>query len=292
MKALCICTALCFVVSGTAFGVPQSDGSIFLETFTNYPEHPLSAAINVGAVVADGAVRLTTTTETEGVFRASPLPLTSGQEYVVEFDWTLHEPSGDNFYMFYSQGPESPYFSGIALRTIPMGDDWIFQVDYGVDQWEWSELLIYDQLYHVTIHVKPGASLVDLYVDGLLIGEYESRNPSITTDLVQWGDGSGGAGYGDATVDNISIGLLATAVDADFNNDGFIDAADYVAWRKSLISGNSGYQAWRMDYGTTSPGSGSTNAVPEPASTLLILIGTACLPWSTWRSPRADLSKS
>lgn len=282
MKAFCISAVLGLTLAGTSLAAPQSDGSIFLETFTNYPEHPLSQAINVGAVVTEGAVRLTTETATEGVFRASPLPLSFGQEYVVEFDWTLHAPSGDNFYMFYSQSSESPYFSGIALRTIPMESNWIFQVDYGVDPfYEWSAPLNYNQSYHVTLHVKSGATLVDLYLDGALVGEYAARNPSLTTDLVQWGDGSGGSGYGDASVDNISIGMPNPVVglDGDHNEDGNVDAADYALWRKTNVNGPTGYQDWRMEFGSSNSGSGgAVSIVPEPTSMLLILFGAALLP--------------
>jgi hypothetical protein len=65
----------------------------------------------------------------------------------------------------------------------------------------------------------------------------------------------------------------------DFNNDGYVDAADYVVWRK--IDGTAdGYNSWRAHFGQTVGGaSGSNNAsfgepytaVPEPAAMIQYL---------------------
>jgi hypothetical protein len=66
----------------------------------------------------------------------------------------------------------------------------------------------------------------------------------------------------------------------DFNEDGTIDAADYVVWRKTDGS-KEDYDAWRTNFGRTSGGgsgatggapSGSNAAVPEPAGFLLVLV--------------------
>jgi hypothetical protein len=50
----------------------------------------------------------------------------------------------------------------------------------------------------------------------------------------------------------------------DYNQDGEIDAADYVMWRKS-IGGTVAYDAWREGFGTAGAGAGG-NTVPEPAT--------------------------
>jgi hypothetical protein len=68
----------------------------------------------------------------------------------------------------------------------------------------------------------------------------------------------------------------------DYNNDGKVDAGDYVVWRKTGINGAQGYTDWRANFGLP-PGSGSgaglsgTSAVPEPAAFLLILAGIPVL---------------
>jgi hypothetical protein len=96
---------------------------------------------------------------------------------------------------------------------------------------------------------------------------------------------SGGA-FVDAAVQYVT----SAAVAGDYNNNGIVDAADYVIWRKRLGPGslpNEGgispgvvdtadYNFWRSRFGATS-GSGSAlgeSAVPEPG-TLLLCLGSA-----------------
>jgi hypothetical protein len=62
----------------------------------------------------------------------------------------------------------------------------------------------------------------------------------------------------------------------DFNNDGAVDSADFVAWRKGLgtVYTQDHYNLWRQNVGTTEgSGAGSAGglAVPEPASFVLIM---------------------
>jgi uncharacterized membrane protein len=69
------------------------------------------------------------------------------------------------------------------------------------------------------------------------------------------------------------------ALPGDFNGNGTIDVADYVAWRIGLgtIYTQSDYNVWRAHFGQTA-GSGATlpsaeslsAAVPEPASAVLL----------------------
>jgi hypothetical protein len=74
-----------------------------------------------------------------------------------------------------------------------------------------------------------------------------------------------------------------TTLSGDYNQNGVVDAADYVVWRKSpsTFGGNpEGYNTWRAQFGQTSGGgaAASMNAVPEPSSlALLALAGLAQL---------------
>jgi glucose/arabinose dehydrogenase len=70
---------------------------------------------------------------------------------------------------------------------------------------------------------------------------------------------------------------LVVVLAGDFNSDGFVDAADYVIWRKGLgtLYNQAHYNEWRANFGATT-GSGSEGgsdlpAVPEPATTCLLL---------------------
>jgi hypothetical protein len=91
--------------------------------------------------------------------------------------------------------------------------------------------------------------------------------------------------------DNASLVRLTpdiVSVDGDYNNDGAVDAGDYVVWRKSIgqptlpnrgpgISdpvGDADYNFWVTQFGNTAPGSGGgfLAAVPEPGSWILTML--------------------
>jgi hypothetical protein len=82
----------------------------------------------------------------------------------------------------------------------------------------------------------------------------------------------------------------------DFNDDGKVDAADYVIWRMNETANNplpnddglatqaERFDLWRANFGEMEmPGGGSGGAVPEPAAALLLMIGgcLACMGRST-----------
>jgi fibronectin-binding autotransporter adhesin len=94
---------------------------------------------------------------------------------------------------------------------------------------------------------------------------------------------------------NTSIDLLVTAAGlaGDFNNDGKVDAGDYLLWRKNNGTnnalpndnglgtpiGNGHFNLWRANYGRP-PGAGtgfSGPGVPEPASLALAALGVVLL---------------
>ncbi len=71
------------------------------------------------------------------------------------------------------------------------------------------------------------------------------------------------------------------ALAGDFNNDGIVDAADYVVWRKNLGSQDD-YNLWRTNFGRTAASGTAGNlagsvssSVPEPSSIVVLLLGVA-----------------
>jgi hypothetical protein len=68
--------------------------------------------------------------------------------------------------------------------------------------------------------------------------------------------------------DNLAVFALPNG---DYNQNGVVDAADYVTWRSS-IGGQLAYDAWRSQFGTVAGGLGGGSAVPEPTSICLALL--------------------
>jgi hypothetical protein len=78
----------------------------------------------------------------------------------------------------------------------------------------------------------------------------------------------------------------------DYNDDGIVDAGDYIVWRKSLAGGGFlanetaspgvidelDYDAWMTNFGSTAVGNGGGQApqVPEPATLALVFLAGAC----------------
>jgi len=61
----------------------------------------------------------------------------------------------------------------------------------------------------------------------------------------------------------------------DYNQDGIVDAADYVVWRKNDGT-QPGYDTWRVHFGQTAGGGAGNSAdaaIPEPTTLVLLLVG-------------------
>jgi hypothetical protein len=102
-------------------------------------------------------------------------------------------------------------------------------------------------------------------------------NDMIPTSFQLYFNKTGGLDFGlTVYIDNIRVGMT-TAIDGDHNDDGTVDAADYVAWRKdpSAFGGDpDGYDAWREQFGEPGSGGGA-GTVPEPAGALTLLLASA-----------------
>jgi len=75
--------------------------------------------------------------------------------------------------------------------------------------------------------------------------------------------------------DGMAIWTPTAGLPGDYNNNGVVDAADYVAWRKNDGS-QSGYDAWRVNFGATAGSSSSAvanAALPEPTTLFMLIVG-------------------
>jgi hypothetical protein len=94
---------------------------------------------------------------------------------------------------------------------------------------------------------------------------------------------------GDANQELYGLAWSAMAsLPGDFNFDGAVDAADYVAWRKTDGTPD-GYNTWRTNFGQPAgsgsvlPSAESLPAVPEPSTDMLLILPAA---WSLIRRCR------
>jgi len=93
----------------------------------------------------------------------------------------------------------------------------------------------------------------------------------------------------DFQIDNFRLLTAVGSLHGDYNADGTVDAADYVAWKKvvgttSLLSndpdegttvGPAQYATWRTNFGEVeSGGGGGAPAVPEPTSGWLLIVAS------------------
>ncbi|QDU54978.1 PEP-CTERM sorting domain-containing protein [Aeoliella mucimassa] len=122
---------------------------------------------------------------------------------------------------------------------------------------------------------------------GSIIGQFEATDFSLAplTAGLSWE-----IDY--ATNNAVTLSVVGEAIDlsGDYNNDGFVDLADYTVWRDnlgatiSLPNEGSGvtpgevtmddYTVWKQNFGTSlGGGSLSTSTVPEPSTIVLTLLG-------------------
>lgn len=115
------------------------------------------------------------------------------------------------------------------------------------------------------------------------------------------GDGPGSespSGAREFFFNNLEISAALSGLGGDYNNDGFVDAADYSVWRDNLaapagtlpndidggVISSLQYETWRSNYGATSaPVADSATVVPEPFSLLLLSSLGICVIATSWR---------
>jgi hypothetical protein len=77
-----------------------------------------------------------------------------------------------------------------------------------------------------------------------------------------------------------TTGELSVSLPGDYNQNGTVDAADYVVWRKGLGTTytQTDYDVWRAHFGQTissGAGAGGSAIVPEPATLVLMMFAAA-----------------
>ena len=88
------------------------------------------------------------------------------------------------------------------------------------------------------------------------------------------GDGSGGH---DLWIDNVAVTGTTDAMPGDFDGDGDVDGADFLAWQRNDGT-TAGLAAWQDNFGAAAlqaTATSASHAVPEPTALLLMLFAAS-----------------
>jgi beta-glucanase (GH16 family) len=170
-------------------------------------------------------------------------------------------------------------------------------------EWEASQLRFYvDEVLHFAVNETANRPIFETPMNiilNLAVGGDFGGNPNGTTVFPQFMD-----------VDYVRVWQPQTGLSGDYNNDGLIDAADAVVWRKTMGqngidldadgSGNGtvgleDYEVWTRNFADSSlPASASIAVlhVPEPGAAMSMAIGLmlVCARQFGCRNPRNPTS--
>jgi hypothetical protein len=198
---------------------------------------------------------------------------------MVQLDFSLwRQPDALATIMFANQAPPGsvgsfPGFgpNGPNTATVFHGFGLGGDTDITADQWTDVQIVadMLTQTYTVTI--DGGTPTNHAFWDPDDVGPEVNEVHQIQT--IMFFTGANNAVH---YIDDVQFQVLnPPAPDGDYNDDGFVDAADYVLWRKDPASYGGdpdGYNAWRATFGQMPPGSGTgmtSPSVPEPQAILV-----------------------
>jgi hypothetical protein len=135
-----------------------------------------------------------------------------------------------------------------------------------------TELEVTPAMVGQTVTFELGLREVNVAIDGFLFIQTSNIYPD--QDVLDL--------YTQAELD---AGVLPQPVSGDYNGNGSVDAADYVAWRKGGTLVNevdapgtvnaADYDAWRARFGNPSGSGLGAAAIPEPTTAMLLLLSLA-----------------
>jgi beta-glucanase (GH16 family) len=151
-------------------------------------------------------------------------------------------------------------------------------------EWEATQLRFYvDDVLHYTVNEIAGRPIFETPMNiilNLAVGGDFGGDPNGTTVFPQFMD-----------VDYVRVWERQTSVTGDYNDDGLVDSADYVVWRKTLdqtgigliadASGNGSvgpedFEIWRKDFESSvlpAANTASALSIPEPVAAVPVAVG-------------------
>jgi hypothetical protein len=281
------------------FGIDVApDGSAYLSDFLT---HQVFRAqdLNADGDALDASEKLLYADNIQG---AVSVLADANEQFVVAFNTgqvhVLRDTNGDGDALDAGENlPHTPntifQVEGIAPRTGGgyFAGSWVDDTIYRVfdrngdgDALDVAEVLSYaDSFFGTAINnpwgLAPGA------VDELFVANSSGANILALRDKNQDGDAldlGEVVVFADGISSPVDIVALPSGLPGDYNQNGVVDAADYVVWRNggSPDSTQSGYNLWKANFGK-SAGNGAAGkvnaAVPEPTTLLLGIVGTLTL---------------
>ncbi len=165
---------------------------------------------------------------------------------------------------------------------------WTYTGDFenGVGQWDslsipWTSHNQFD----LNTTFEPTSSIEitfpgNVHDDGVDITLFLLQSLTPTTpaslDLVRSKYDIGGNGFHSGTFLSGSI-VPVVVPTGDFDADGDTDGSDFLMWQRGEVTSPpsaSDLATWESDYGTVTPLSAATSAVPEPSTVLLGVLGS------------------
>jgi hypothetical protein len=135
-------------------------------------------------------------------------------------------------------------------------------------------------------------SYEDLWTQGILRANGVTGSTPTPGNFSDFFTVTGTPGMENYRLMSLIEGPAVVGLTGDYNNNGVVDAADYVLWRDGGTLQNDptpgvqpgDFDVWRMNFGKTAgPGAALSAAVPEPAAAALLLAGVL-LPFSLRRA--------
>lgn len=114
-----------------------------------------------------------------------------------------------------------------------------------------------------------------ILVAGSLVGQFDNVADGARLNIASGGTGSFQVDYDATSVILSDFQGTADALPGDFNNDDFVNGADFLLWQRGGSPNGPGAQdlgAWETNYGASSSLSDASRA-PEPTSAIMLLAG-------------------
>jgi hypothetical protein len=230
--------------------------------------------------------------DTSEARRSFSAPLGIGQTVSVDIDGSALDPaarkfsSGNTFQLFGTNGQER---FGLYTNNGFLGDNWVVTGDINTGipaaaSFHMDFTLATANTYNLSLLPIGGGSPLFVQTGRVLTGITNTGINSLR--ISAYSTGSSALGDKELFFDNLMI--TAPGLPGDYNNNGPVDAADVVIWRKTLgqlgaglaadANGNNrvdqdDYNIWRANFGSSSASAAgaaaagaAAAAVPEPAN--------------------------